>query len=241
MDDARSDPYVEGSPASGVEVAGAQSPIDVPTLADAPGALDEPTPVPSKDGLQLMMSLNLKSTQPLQIQRHSTPSRPSPALIEGSDHARSHSDPVSPVVHRHLRRRPVLIDDRPSLSRLTTLFESGNAADVDIIVNSPILGSPLTGIPFLTSPGSIDLWETSTPGKRSCTPKQSLLMSPLVPRPMATPVCQDSRETRLRQSPLRISPVEDDESELLLAEDGSVVAGTLPALIERLTLDTHGE
>ena len=187
-----------------------------------------------------MVLLNLKPTQPLHIQRHSTPSRSSPALAEGSDHLRSHSDPISPVVHRHLRRRPVLIDDRPSLNRLTTLFETGNAAEVDIIVNSPVSGSPLTGIPFLTSPGSADSSETLTPGNRSCTPKQSLPKSPLAPRPILTPVRQDSRETKLRQSPLRISPVES-ESELLLAEDGSVVAGTLPALIERLTLDTHGK
>lgn len=255
MDDARSEPDVEGSSASCGEVAGAQRSMGVPALADAPEAPDEPPPVPSKDGLQLMMSLNLKSTQPLQIQRHSTPLRVSPTLVEGSDHARSYSDPVSPVVHRHLRRRPVLIDDRPSLNRLTTLFEYGNVADVDIIVNSPVSSSPLTGlpflaspvssnplmgIPFLTTPGSTDLPETSTVGKRSCTPKQSLPKSPLVPRPIPTPVCQESLESESRQSPVQVSPVEDD-SELLIAEDGSVVAGTLPALIERLTLDTHGE
>ena len=238
VDDAHSD--VEQSPASDGENMDSQRPAGVPAPQEASEAPDEPPPVPSKDGLDLVLSLNLKPTQPLQIQRHSTPLRASPALAEGSDHTRSHSDPVSPVVHRHLRRRPVLIDDRPSLNRLTTLFEHGNAADVDIIVNSPVSGSPLTGIPFLTSPGSSDSSETLTPNNRSWTPKQSLPKSPLVPRPIPTPVRQDSRDAKLRQSPLRISPVED-ESELLLAEDGSVVAGTLPALIERLTLDTHGK
>ncbi|KZT72955.1 ras GEF [Daedalea quercina L-15889] len=225
VDDVHSESDVDVSPAD--DAANSHSNVGVPV--EVP---DEPPPVPSKDGIHL--ALNLKPTLSLQGQRHSTPLRASPAVVDVPDHARSHSDPTSPMVNRQWRRRPVLIDDRPSLSRLNTLFESESPVDVDIIVSSPFTSSPLAGIPFVAC---ADSSETVVPGCRAGTAKQSFPRSPLNPKAIS-PACQGTKDAKTRSSPSRLRLLEDTD-ELLLAEDGSVIAGTLPALIERLTFDTY--
>ena len=130
------------------------------------------------------------------------------------EHQKSRSESISSYEHRQLRRRPLLIDDRSSLNRLTTLFESQSLEEIDILANSPLIGE---GSDSLKSSSSISqrLHQIST-DKTLNSPQHLRGKKP-------------SAETHY-------APYE-----LKTREDGTVTAGTLHALVEKLTSDLESE
>lgn len=163
------------------------------------------------------------SSRPLSVSHRDDLSVPEPTPHR-ADHNRSHSESSSP--HRHLRRRPLLLDDSSSLTRLSTLIESHNTAELDVFAHSPL--------------ESVDAF--SRLAVKSPLPQEvAARMRPLV-------VIKNS-ETGGRVSPA-MSPMPSprlasswfmrpsyDEDDMRLDYDGTVKAATLPALVERLALD----
>lgn len=163
-------------------------------------ATEMPPPLPAKDSSS--------------IQKHT--SSPSTAPIV-SDHSRSYSEPGSPAISRHLRRRPVLIDDRGSLSRLSTLFETNNIEELDSLIGSPVIAGSFDA--FSRKGGASTKW---TDGCEAA------------PRDHEVPV--------LQPTPLLLSTRSSyGEHELQTQPGGSVAAGSLRALLDKLTSDSHGK
>ncbi|KAI0962330.1 hypothetical protein AcW1_001177 [Taiwanofungus camphoratus] len=161
-------------------------------------ATEMPPPLPAKDSSS--------------IQKHT--SSPSTAPIV-SDHSRSYSEPGSPAISRHLRRRPVLIDDRGSLSRLSTLFETNNIEELDSLIGSPVIAGSFDA--FSRKGGASTKW---TDGCEAA------------PRDHEVPV--------LQPTPLLLSTRSSyGEHELQTQPGGSVAAGSLRALLDKLTSDSH--
>ncbi|KAI0830803.1 ras GEF [Trametes gibbosa] len=133
-----------------------------------------------------------------------------------SEHQRSRSESAKPAVVRHLRRRPLLIDDQSSLNRLTTLFEAHNVEELDYLISSPIVAE------------SFDAFTRATKAAASRPDK--------VKRITGDDEAQAFHDAQLVQGIWYLRPMYG-EDELQLQPDGSVSAGTLRALVERLTVD----
>lgn len=133
-----------------------------------------------------------------------------------SEHQRSRSESAKPAVVRHLRRRPLLIDDQSSLNRLTTLFEAHNVEELDYLISSPIVAE------------SFDAFTRTTKAAASRPDK--------VKRITGDDEAQAFHDAQLVQGTWYLRPMYG-EDELQLEADGSVSAGTLRALVERLTVD----
>ncbi|KAI0778672.1 ras GEF [Trametes elegans] len=131
-----------------------------------------------------------------------------------SEHQRSRSESDKPAVVRHLRRRPLLIDDQSSLSRLTTLFEAHNVEELEFLISSPVVAE------------SFDAFSRT---HRAGTPR-----SDKVKQITGDDEAQAFHDAQLVQGYLR--PLYADD-EIQLQPDGSVYAGTLRALVARLTVD----
>lgn len=127
------------------------------------------------------------------------------------EYQKSRSESVSSYEHRQLRRRPLIIDDRPSLNRLTTLFESQSLEEVEILVNSPTTPEGLE----LLKPSSLGIAQrlNQVPGDITHTSPRSL-----------------HSKKSLTESHYALH-------ELNTRPDGTVTAGTLHALVEKLTVD----
>ncbi|KAI0375492.1 ras GEF [Pilatotrama ljubarskyi] len=133
-----------------------------------------------------------------------------------SEHQRSRSESGKPAVVRHLRRRPLLIDDQSSLSRLTTLFEAHNVEELEYLISSPVVAE------------SFDAFTRST--------KAVSHRSDKVRQITGDDEAQAFHDARLVHGTWYLRPVYGDD-EIQLDAEGNVAAGTLRALVERLTVD----
>jgi son of sevenless-like protein len=173
------------------------TPIPQPPLTTAPLFINKPTPP---------TPVRSNSTSALDV------GSPTPEI------ARSRSDTVSAVLNgRSLRRRPVLVDDRASLSRLSTLMETNNMTEVEILT-SPQMSR------------SFDAFSRAM--------AKSSAVQPLVHDDDTVNFCN----AKLGQShlPWYLRPSYDSDT-LKVDSAGHIKAGTLPALVERLTVDPPGE
>lgn len=141
-----------------------------------------------------------------------------------SEHSRSYSDTSSP--HRHLRRRPLLLDDSSSLSRLSTLIESHNTAELDVFAHSPLESVDAFSRLALKSPLPQEATTRMRPLMLRTNGVSSDRMSPAL-SPIPSPRLASSWFMRPSY----------DEDDMKLDYDGTVKAATMPAIVERLTLD----
>ena len=158
-------------------------------------------------------------TVPLQLNKPTPPiptrSNSTPAL---NDHAlrRTRSDIDSAVLGgRNLRRRPVLVDDRGSLARLSTLVETNNLIEVDILTR-PQMPRPFDSL--------LSIGKASTVDVKPFARDQAAL---------------NFHNARLGQShlPWYLRPTYDSDV-LKVDSEGRIKGGTLSALVERLTVDS---
>ncbi|KAM5536010.1 hypothetical protein V8D89_010268 [Ganoderma adspersum] len=134
-----------------------------------------------------------------------------------SDHQRSHSESAKPSSNRHLRRRPLLIDDQSSLHRLTTLFESHNLEELDHLIASPVAAESFDAF---TRPNKVA--SNRSDKVRQITGEDE---------------AQAFHDAKLSQGIWYLRPTYGAEHEIQISQDGTVSAGTLRALVERLTVE----
>ncbi|KAH9920201.1 ras GEF [Epithele typhae] len=130
-----------------------------------------------------------------------------------SDHQRSRSESAKPPTRRHLRRRPLLIDDQSSLNRLTTLFEAHNIEELDHLIASPVVAE------------SFDAFT-----RTNKTARDKVLQI------TGDNDAQAFHDAQIVQGTWYLRPHYGEE-EIMLQPNGSVTAGTLRALVERLTFE----
>ena len=122
----------------------------------------------------------------------------------------------------------MLLDDRSHLSRLSTLIESNNVTEIDNFSKSPVVAEAFDAF------HRVALQSPALRTGRVKTPN----WEPVPPLPSATfssasgQVCRKNRTA----SAWFLRPMYDDD-DISLDHDGTVKAGTLPALVERSTLD----
>lgn len=119
-----------------------------------------------------------------------------------------------------MRRRPLLIDDQSSLSRLTTLFEAHNVEELDYLIASPVVAESFDAFTRTTRAA------TSRPDK--------------VKQITGDDEAQAFHDAKLVHGTWYLRPMYG-EDELQLQPDGAVSAGSLRALVERLTVDFPSE
>lgn len=139
-------------------------------------------------------------------------------LPTSSPTSTSTSSKASILINRHLRRRPVLIDDSSSLSRLSTLFESSNVQEVDLLASSPVV---------------TEYMDTFSRAARGHTPRPDKIK-----QITGDDEAQAFHNAKMAQSclPWFLRPEHGDD-EIKLEFDGTVAAGIVPALVERLTIE----
>lgn len=122
----------------------------------------------------------------------------------------------------------MLLDDSSHLSRLSTLIESNNLTEIDNFSKSPVVTESFDAFHrvALQSP-PLRTGRVKTPNRER-----------LPPLPCATfpPTSGQTKKKDFAASTWFLRPMYD-EDDISLAYDGTVKAGTLPALVERLTLD----
>ncbi|KAI0673621.1 ras GEF [Trametes maxima] len=133
-----------------------------------------------------------------------------------SEHQRSRSESSKPAVVRNPRRRPLLIDDQSSLSRLTTLFEAHNVEELDYLISSPVVAESFDAFTRTTRPVA------TRPDK--------------IKQITGDDEAQAFHDARLVHGTWYLRPMYG-EDEIQFQPDGGVSAGTLRALVERLTVD----
>jgi len=116
----------------------------------------------------------------------------------------------------------MLLDDRSQLSRLSTLIESNNVTEIENFSKSPIVTEHFDAFQrvALQSP-ALRTGRVKTPIKENTPP---LTFS-------------SATGKKSRAAPTWFLKPTYDEGDINLDYDGTVKAGTLPALVERLTLD----
>lgn len=123
----------------------------------------------------------------------------------------------SPLDHaRSVRRRPVLIEDSLSLKRLSVLLEAHGAEEVEDFIQSPVLPESVSGSMRSHSSRSTDKVKQITGDDQA----------------------QALHEAKTVQAsyPWYLRPIHGDD-QIQLEYDGAIKAGTLPAIVERLTLE----
>lgn len=125
----------------------------------------------------------------------------------------------------------MLLDDRSHLSRLSTLIESNDVREIDNFSKSPIVTGSFDAF------HRVALQSPALRTGRVKTPNREYL-PPLPPLPSATSLSASGRTGKRDRAGSNwfLRPTYDDD-DINLDYDGTVTAGTLPALIERLTLD----
>lgn len=220
--DESSDPGAEG------EFADPTSSVTSASLWPSPGSSPKVPPSPTTP-------LTIPTERTFGLVPSQTPISPRPFSVLASDfpveshHQRSRSETLpAPPGSRHLRRRPMLLDDRSHLSRLSTLIESNNVTEIDNFSKSPVVTEAFDAF------HRVALQSPALRTGRVKTPN----WEPVPPFPSATfpstsgQVCKRNRTA----SAWFLRPMYDDD-DIGLDHDGTVKAGTLPALVERLTLD----
>ncbi|KAI0081157.1 ras GEF [Panus rudis PR-1116 ss-1] len=188
--------------------------LELPSRLSAVNCPPSPmTPMPQpppKPPLHHSRSMPLRSnSNPLPFCGSSSPQNKSNLSLNGS-----------PVTRHLRRRRPVLIDDSNSLSRLSTLLESHNVDEVDFLAGSPVVAD------------SIDAYSPHR-SNRTHTPRSNKIK-----QIMGDDEAQAFHKARMARdtSPWYLRSDYGDR-DIRVEPDGSVTAGTLPALVERLTTD----
>jgi len=122
----------------------------------------------------------------------------------------------------------MLLDDRSHLSRLSTLIESNNVTEIENFSKSPIVTESFDAFHrvALQSP-ALRTGRVKTPTKETIPPLPSATF------PLA--LGKTGKKTRTASTWFLRPTYNDDD--INLDYDGTVKAGTLPALVERLTLD----
>lgn len=117
----------------------------------------------------------------------------------------------------------MLLDDRSHLSRLSTLIESNNLTEIDNFSKSPVVAESFDAFHrvALQSP-PLRTGRVKTPNRE-----------PILPLPSAP---GQNKKKGHSTSTWFLRPMYDDD-DISLDCDGTVKAGTLSALVERLTLD----
>ena len=182
------------------------------------------TPLPVPTARTIFYSTN--SPIPVSPRPFSVPANDIPGDVH---HHRSRSETLPTMLgNRHLRRRPMLLDDRSHLSRLSTLIESNNVSEIDNFSKSPVVTESFDAFHrvALQSP-ALRTGRIKTPIRETMQPLPSATFSPASG--------QTGKKNRTA-STWFLRPTYDDD-DITLDYDGTVKAGTLPALIERLTLD----
>jgi son of sevenless-like protein len=178
--------------------------VDVPLSArlSVPPSPLTPTPQPPPITASLLIG---KLTQPTPIP---TPvSNPQEATPNSPDTA------SASLSGRIRRRRPVLLDDRVSLSRLSTLMGANDMKEVEILTSPQISGS-------------FDAFS------RALVKKSDEMIQPFAPDAV-----NDSANPEQFHMPWYLRPSYSTDT-LQICPQGRVKAGTLSALIERLTEDS---
>jgi len=221
-DESGNDPHGEGqSIGSASSVTSATlwpSPDSSPKVPPSPTT---PLPVPTRTMFGTGHSPIPVSPRPFSV--------PANDLPGDSHHQRSRSETLPPIAGtRHLRRRPMLLDDRSHLSRLSTLIESNNVTGIENFSKSPIVTESFDAFHrvSLQSP-ALRTGRMKTPSRETVGPLPSATSSSA-----STQVARRDRAA----SAWFLRPTYDDD-DIDLDYDGTVVAGTLSALMERLTLD----
>ena len=119
----------------------------------------------------------------------------------------------------------MLLDDRSHLSRLSTLIESNNLSEIDSFSKSPVVTESFDAF------HRVALQSPALRTGRVRTPNWG--RTP--PLPSTSAFGQAGKRSRATPDWF-LRPTYDDD-DINLDYDGTVNAGTLPALIERLTLD----
>jgi hypothetical protein len=122
----------------------------------------------------------------------------------------------------------MLLDDRSHLSRLSTLIESNNVTEIENFSKSPIVTESFDAF------HRVALQSPALRTGRVRTPNwdRTVSSSPTVSPPT---LGQTSKRDR-NGSNWFLRPMYDDD-DISLESNGTVKAGTLPALVERQTLD----
>lgn len=129
------------------------------------------------------------------------------------------SESICSYEHRQLRRRPLIIDDQSSLNRLTTLFESQSLEEVESLVNSPV------------TPDGLEMFK---PSNLSISQRLNQI-------PPNTAHRSSHSHSHSVQSKKSFPELHNTPHEIRSQPDGSVMAGTLHALVEKVTTDLESE
>jgi son of sevenless-like protein len=117
----------------------------------------------------------------------------------------------------------MLLDDRSHLSRLSTLIESNDVTEIENFSKSPMVTESFDAF------HRVALQSPALRTGRIKTPIRETM------QPLPSASGQTGKKNRVVSSWF-LRPTYDDD-DINLDYDGTVKAGTLPALIERLTLD----
>ena len=122
----------------------------------------------------------------------------------------------------------MLLDDRSHLSRLSTLIESNNLTEIDNFSKSPVVAESFDAFHrvALQSP-PLKKGRVKTSNRDSVTPLPSA----------AFPPASEQTGKKVCAVPAWFLRPTYDDDHINFDYDGTVKAGTLPALVERLTLD----
>ena len=164
------------------------------------------TPMP-KPPLRVSLNSGPRSA-PIRSSMSAFPQSPTPT-----------KSPATALFSRQFRRRPVLIDDSTSLSRLSTLFETSNVAEVDFLANSPVVAESIDAYSRVAR-ASVDKVKQITGDDDA----QALY----------------SARVAHNALPWFLKP-EHSDSDIKVEYDGTVTAGTLSALVERLTVEHYSK
>jgi len=221
-DESGNDPHGEeqsiGSASSVTSATLWPSPDSSPKVPPSPTT---PLPVPTRT-----MFGTARSPMPVSPRHFSVPAS---ELAGDSHHQRSRSETLPDIPGtRNLRRRPMLLDDRSHLSRLSTLIESNNVSGIENFSKSPVVTESFDAFHrvALQSP-ALRTGRTKTPIRETMGSFPSATLS------SASSLA--GRRDRAASTWFLRPTYEDDDIDL--DYDGTVIAGTLPALMERLTLD----
>ena len=183
------------------------------------------TPLPVPTARTIFGSAN--SPIPISPRPFSAPTKDGPT--GDAHHHRSRSETLATTPGpRHLRRRPMLLDDRSHLSRLSTLIESNDVTEIENFSRSPKVTESFDAFHrvALQSP-ALRTGRVKTPIRENMPPLPSATF------PLASgQSCKKNRAA----STWFLRPTYGDD-DISLDYDGTVKSGTLPALVERLTLD----
>ena len=221
-------PPPEGIEANFMEVETVLSPTEV--IASRMKRRPRPQPLddPEEEGQVITLPPAPAEEMPVTPRTPGSLRRRSMSLPSGenppSDHQRTRSESASTLSNppaRRLRRRPLLIDDQSSLNRLTTLFETQNLEELDHLIASPVVTE------------SFDAFSRANNRMRGGRADK-------VKQITGDDDAQAFHDAQVFQGTWYLQPIYDDD-EIQLRIDGSVAAGTVRALVERLTLEFPSE